>query len=84
MSLKKENSAATNGYPTMKPKRKYSIMSDNVTIAEMPLKLVALNNSVASFQRDDGRILVIGLKSGEEDLFKPLLMKDVKILVVVE
>lgn len=48
----------------------------------MPSKLVALNNSVASFQRDDGRIVVIGLKAGEEELFKPLLMKDVKILVV--
>lgn len=65
-------------------------MSELVTIAEMSsklyaemrVKLVALNNSVASFQRTDGRIVVIGLKAGEEELFKPLLMKDVKILVV--
>lgn len=57
-------------------------MSEPVITAEMPSKLVALNNSVASFQRDDGRIVVIGLKAGEEELFKPLLMKDVKILVV--
>jgi len=65
-------------------------MSELVTIAEMSsklyaemrVKLVALNNSVASFQRTDGRIVVIGLGVGEEELFKPLLMKDVKILVV--
>lgn len=57
-------------------------MSELVITAEMPSKLVALNNSVASFQRTDGRIVVIGLKAGEEELFKPLLMKDVKILVV--
>jgi len=65
-------------------------MSEPVTIvemssklyAEMRVKLVALNHSVASFQRTDGRIVVIGLKAGEEELFKPLLMKDVKILVV--
>lgn len=56
-------------------------MSDIVTIVELPLKLVALNNSVVSLQRTDGRIVVIGLEPGEDELFKPFLNKNVKITV---
>lgn len=56
-------------------------MSENVTTVSLNLKLVALNHSVASFQRDDGRIVVIGLKAGEEELYKPFLHKDVTIVV---
>lgn len=46
---------------------------------ECKATLVAVNHVVASFQREDGRVVIIGLEPGEDALFEGFLGKQVTI-----